>query len=485
MSNLLLVPLFLHYWSPIRYGEWLVISSLAAYLGSADFGMTSAAINELTQRYCRKEFDRFVQLLHTALTVYVCFAGIVTFLGYALFTRLPLNWVGIHHGSREVGIAAALLVAQVVWYFPSSVILNFYRTIGDFHKSQWLGNLYQLLTVVVTAVGLATGAGFVRLAALQLGVPLVLSALVAALINVQHPDVALGFRHTSLKEIGPLFRTGSSFMVMTIGNTISMQGPILVVSLALGPVFVTAYSTVRTLANSVRQVVGVFTAAAWPELTVAQASGNRELARRIHRGLVIATTSLATAAGASLWFVGPQIFSAWTRAQLPDTTQLIRWFAVQVVLQAPWIASSCVSESSNRNRFLSFLYSGSAITSVVISAFAIRYFGVGAVPASIVVAELCICAHFVIKDSCKLLNEDYKVFAVHLWTRVFLLIAVASLTAWLFSLMPIEHVIPRSIVVSIGTALVVCTTAWFCWLNRSEKKRLSGTLLSFAERLAV
>jgi len=481
----LLVPLFLHYWSPARYGEWLVISSLAAYLSSADFGMTSAAINELTQRYCRKEFDRFVQLLHTALTVYVCLASFVTFLGYVLFTRLSLSWVGIHHDSHEVGIAVALLVAQVVWYFPCSVILNYYRTIGDFHKSQWLGNLYQILMVVVTAAGLATGAGFVRLAALQLGVPLVLAALVAALINVQYPDVALGFRRTALKEIGPLLRTGSSFVVMTIGNTISMQGPILVISLTLGPLFVVAYSTVRTLANSVRQVVGVFTAAAWPELTVAQASGNRELARRIHRGLVIATTCMSTAAGASLWFVGPQIMSAWTRAHLPDTTQLIRWFAVQVVLQAPWIASSCVSESANRNRFLSLLYSGSAVTSVVISAFAIRYFGVVAVPASIVLAELSICAHFVIKDSCKLLNEDYKVFAFLLWTRVFLLIGVASLTAWSFFLMPIETVIPRSIVVSSGTALAVCTTAWFCWLNRAEKKRLSSTLLSFAERVAA
>jgi O-antigen/teichoic acid export membrane protein len=447
--------------------------------------MTSAAINELTQRYCRKEYDRFVQLLHTSLIVYICFAAFVTFLGFTLFARLPLNWVGIHYDLREVRIAAALLVAQVVWNFPCSVVFNFYRIVGDFHKSQWLNNLYQLLTVVVTTAGLATGAGFVRIAALQLGVPLVLATVVAALINVQYPDVSLGFRHTALKEIGPLLRAGSSFMVMTVGNTISMQGPILVISLTLGPVFVVAFSTVRTLANSVRQIVGVFSTAAWPELTIAQATGNRELARRIHRGLVIATTSLATAAGASLWFVGPQIISAWTRTNLPDTTQLIRWFAVQVVLQAPWIASSCVSESANRNRFLSLLYTGSAIVGVVMSAFAIRYFGVVAVPASIVVAELCICSHFVIKDSCKLLNEDYKVFAVLLWTRLFLLIAVALFTAWLFSLMPIEPVIPRFIVVSSGTALSVWTIAWFCWLNRAEKKRLSGTLFSIVERVAA
>jgi O-antigen/teichoic acid export membrane protein len=447
--------------------------------------MTSAAINELTQRYCRKELDRFVQLMHTALSVYICFAGLVTFLGYALFTRLPLEWVGIHHNSREAGIAAALLVAQVVWYFPWSVVFNFYRTIGDFHKSQWLGNLYQLSLAVVTGIGLATGAGFVQIAALQLGVLLAMSALVSILIRLQYPELALGFRHTSLGEIGPLLRTGSSFAIMTIGNTISLQGPILVISLTLGPLFVAAFSTVRTLANSVRQIAGVFTAAAWPELTVSQAAGNREMARRIHRGLVIAATSISTAAGVSLWFVGPQIVSAWTHAHLPDTTPLMRWFAVQVVLQAPWLASSCVSESANRNRLLSFLYTGSAVTSIVISAFAIRYFGVTAVPISIVISELCICSHFVIKDSCRLLDENYRVFAVLLWTRALILAVVASSMAAIFSLMPIESVIPRSIVVSSGTTLAVCAIAWFCWLNRSEKQRISGTLLSFAERVAA
>lgn len=477
MSNLLLVPLFLHYWSPTRYGEWLVISSLAAYLSSADFGMTSAAINELAQRYCRKDRDRFVQLQHTALTVYVCFACLTTFLGYVIFTHLPLNWVGIHHGSREVGIAASLLVAQVVWYFPWSVIFNFYRTIGDFHKTQWLGNLSQLLVVIVTAVGLATGAGFARLAALQLSVTLVLAALVAAVINRQYPDVALGFRHTSLKEIGPLLRTGSSFAVMTIGNTISMQGPILVISLTLGPVFVAACSTVRTLANSVRQVVGVFTVAAWPELTVAQVSGNRELARKIHRGLVITTTCMSTAAGATLWFVGPQIISAWTHAHLPDTMQLIRWFAVQVVLQAPWMASSCVSQSANKNRLMSLLYSGSAVASVVISVFAIRYIGVVAIPVSIVIAELCICAHFVIKDSCNLLNEDYKKFATKLWITLPLLMTFSFVTAAVISMIPISSLTIKCIVMASGVALVTCMATWFCWMTSMERDKVSDKFL--------
>ena len=479
LSNLLLVPLFLHYWSPSRYGEWLTISSLAAYLGSADFGMTSAAINELTQRYCRKDFAGFVRLLHTALSAYICIACLFTVLGFVIITRLPFERIGVHGGYREVGVAASLLVAQVVWYFPWSLVFNFYRTVGDFHKSQWLSNLYQFLLVAVTLLGFATGAGFAQLAALQLGVLFGMTVLVAALINMRYRSVALGFRNTSFKEIGPLLRTGSPFALMTIGNTISLQGPIMVISLTLGPIYVAAFSTVRTVANAVRQSVGVFTAAAWPELTIAQASKNEEVARGIHRSLVIATTSVSIAAGVSLWFVGPQIISLWTHAHLPDITLLVRWFALRVVLQAPWVASSCVSESGNNNKLLSVLFSGSALASVVLSALTIRRFGVGVVPVSIIVAEGFFCAHFVIKNSCTLIGESYKAFAFQLWTRILLLIAVASGVAALISSFPSRSVIHQSIALSAGTTFAVGATAWFCWLKRPQRAGIRVALLRF------
>jgi O-antigen/teichoic acid export membrane protein len=447
--------------------------------------MTSAAINELTQRYCKKEIGGFVQLMHTALTVYVTLAGLLTALGFAVFARLPLDKIGVHDNSHEVGTAAALLVAQVVWYFPSSVVFNFYRTIGDFHKSQWLGNLYQFLLIVVTATGLVTGAGFVRIAALQLGVLLVLTILVALFVNLRYQSVAIGFTNTSLSEIGPLLRSGSSFAVMTIGNAISMQGPILVISSSLGPLFVAAFSTARTLANSVRQLVGVFSFAAWPELTVAQAAGDQEIARRLHRTLVTSAAVVSVAAGALLWFVGPQIIGAWTHAHLPYSGSLIRLFAIQVVLQAPWIASSCVSESSNKNRLLSKLYLGSAVTSVVLSALTITHFGILAVPISIIIAEICICSHFVIKDSCTLVAENYRTFAFQLWTRLLVLIVVATLVAKIATSLAPQSVIPRAFAVFASAGVAVFATAWFGWLKGREKDRITSIIRGFTERVTA
>jgi O-antigen/teichoic acid export membrane protein len=482
VSNLLLVPLFLRHWSPVRYGEWLTISSLAAYLIAADLGMTSAVINDLSQSYCKNDIKHFTRVLQTAFIGYISFACLGTFLGYALFRFLPFGWIGIGRESGEAGIAASLLVAQVAWSFPLSLVLSFYRTIGNFPKSQWLYNLYRVLLVMSSGCALVAGAQFEQIAAAQLGVSLAMIAITGTLIKVQHSSLAPGLRRISLKEIRALFGAGSPFALMTVGNTVAQQGPVLIISATLGPVFVTAFSTVRTLANSIRQLVGVLAAGAWPELTVAEASGNREVARMIHRVLVIASVSVSTAAGATLWFVGPQIIKAWTHTEIVSSTPLIRWFAVQLVLQAPWLASSVASKSANKNRRLSRLYTGSAVVGVIVAALTIKHCGLLAVPASIVVAEVCICSHFVVKDSCMLLGESYRTFAIGLWTRVLLLITVAFAAAALLSLIRTDGIIARASLVVLGTTLAVCTTSWFCWMNRGESKRLTEMMRDVAFR---
>jgi len=47
-SNLLLLPLYLRFWSVAVYGEWMALYSVVNYIGSLDFGVTAAAVNAAT-----------------------------------------------------------------------------------------------------------------------------------------------------------------------------------------------------------------------------------------------------------------------------------------------------------------------------------------------------------------------------------------------------------------------------------------------------
>ena len=54
-SRVLLVPLFLTAWGAQVYGEWLILSSVVAYLSLTDLGGQLYIVNRLTQAYAQKD----------------------------------------------------------------------------------------------------------------------------------------------------------------------------------------------------------------------------------------------------------------------------------------------------------------------------------------------------------------------------------------------------------------------------------------------
>lgn len=55
--QLVSVPVFLHFWGPKLYGEWLVLSAIPIYLGLTDFGFGSVAATEMTMQVARGGAD--------------------------------------------------------------------------------------------------------------------------------------------------------------------------------------------------------------------------------------------------------------------------------------------------------------------------------------------------------------------------------------------------------------------------------------------
>src|SRR6266478_3684793 len=48
--QLVSVPIFLRFWGPRLYGEWLLLSTLPSYLSLSDMGFASVAGNDMTMR---------------------------------------------------------------------------------------------------------------------------------------------------------------------------------------------------------------------------------------------------------------------------------------------------------------------------------------------------------------------------------------------------------------------------------------------------
>src|SRR5260370_7127339 len=84
VGSLILVPLFLRYWSAGLYGEYVALFAAVGYLSGLDIGMQQAVVNRLTQPYARKNLEEYRSVHHTPLPFYPVPALPVTLLTPAL-----------------------------------------------------------------------------------------------------------------------------------------------------------------------------------------------------------------------------------------------------------------------------------------------------------------------------------------------------------------------------------------------------------------
>ncbi len=92
-SRVLLVPLFLTAWGAPVYGEWLLLSSIVAYLSLTDLGGQLYIVNRLTQAYAQQDLPLFRKILHTGLGLFLILplAVFVVFLIVILYS-LPVPY---------------------------------------------------------------------------------------------------------------------------------------------------------------------------------------------------------------------------------------------------------------------------------------------------------------------------------------------------------------------------------------------------------
>lgn len=429
VGNLLVVPLFLSTWTTGMYGEWMALSALVAYFGITDLGMNAAAGNVLTETYVRGDLGSYKCLQGSAMTFYVAMAlGASLFIGIVT-VLLPIpSWIGIRQiQPREAVPVICLLAATILFQMPATQLRNIYRTTGDLATTYWFGNLQLMGSLAATVTVLLLHGGVLALAFWGALPTMVVTAIVWLCLRHSHPDLLPKLSEARFEGIRQLLKPSMLFGLIMVSAALTIQGPVLLVSRALGGTAVAMLVTTRTLANILRQAIGVLQAALWPEMTRLGALGNQQTLQLGHRLFSVTVITISAAFAGALWFEGNSVFSVWTQGKLLPDTWLLRCLLLALVLQAPWMASSLFTTATNRHRHLAYSYVISAVLTLVAIGLLLRPCGLLAVPLGGIIGETIASYHFVIKDTCVLLGEDYRHFALRLWSGG----AAVSCAAWI------------------------------------------------------
>ena len=91
VAQIVLVPVFLAYWGRERYGEWVTLSAVIAYLAIIDFGMQMFVVNRLNQCYVNRDVEEHTRVLQSALLVSVLFSVAALAISALLLLFAPIG----------------------------------------------------------------------------------------------------------------------------------------------------------------------------------------------------------------------------------------------------------------------------------------------------------------------------------------------------------------------------------------------------------
>jgi O-antigen/teichoic acid export membrane protein len=409
--QLIQVPVFFHFWTTAVYGDWLIVSAIPTQLSFSTIGFGNVASSEMTMLVAGGDREGALRVFQSCwwLISIIC-------------------------------IAIGLLLVPVLYFVPVASVLPI-RAISQ-PDAKWIifylgisvlfAQLEQLMGAAYTCVARYSYGTLVKLAITLAAftatmVPIVLgygprtAAMVYAAANIAGtvtfgfimrrdlPWIEFGWRHARFSEIRRLARPAFAFMGFPLGIAFSLQGTLIAVGYALGPIDVAIFASARTVSRIALQMVGMVNNTVWPEMSLAFGARNFELLRTLHRRACQSALLIAFLIVVSLMTVGPWFLTHWTRGHVPPSRPLLSILLFVVFIYALWSTSSTLAQAINRHQRLAAWYMvASGITVLFTYAMARRY-GLYGAAASLVLSEV-IMNFYVLPASLRIAHDTFPAF---------------------------------------------------------------------------
>lgn len=403
--QLVSVPLFINYWGVTLYGEWLILSTIPAYLAMSDMGFTSVAGNQMTMEVAAGNKPAALRTYQSAWVLVSAACMIVFGLG-VLVTQLPIrDWLNISSVSHsELGIIFILLAIGVVVNLQMGILAAGFRCDGHFALGTWIGNLTWLIQFISVGLGLYLGADPIGIASTMCVVRCFGYFLLGLMLRRVSPWLTVGWRHATSEAVKTMVRPAIAFMAFPVGNAFKNQGMLTLVGIALDPGVAAGFNTMRTLVNAAQQAMSLINTAVWPEMSAAFGSGNLPLARRLHRISCNVSFWLALCALLVLFTIGPLIFKFWTLDNLQFDRLFFSMMLFIMLVNSFWYTSSVVQAATNTHGNMAVLYLMTTGVALGLAYLLISLLGLQGIATGLIVLEISM-AIYVVPASLRVLKD--------------------------------------------------------------------------------
>lgn len=351
--RLMLVPLFLSVWGAESYGEWLILTAVAAWFNLGDLGAQLYFVNRMTADWAAGKRQDFQRAYSTGLLFLGVASLIVVGVVILIVFLFPLSsWFELSSVDMETAKAVLLLMAfRFSISLPVGLWMGIYRAIGMQATSVMYGNLILIIQFVACACALAGGGGMLLLAALEVLPFLLLIPILAWDLKRRMPtefsltDLTKAQRSIMISAISPSLH----FLSLQFSAALMIQGSILIFARVLGPVEVAVFSSMRIIANVMTRFIGMISHAAWPEITRLASLCEEARLSQLFRAVLSTCLFIGLLYFLVVLNFGEYLYLRWLGGVLPYEPSVMLLLSANVVLSAMWGWGGNLLMATNRH----------------------------------------------------------------------------------------------------------------------------------------
>lgn len=409
LVKFLSVPLTVGYLGKERYGVWILLASLLAWVGLADLGVGNGLRTAIASALGSGRPELVRSLLSTAFALFCTIAAV---LGLVAAVAWPwINWVALfgittEEARAEVGPAIATSFAFFLLAFPLSITAVTYDALQEGKlRNYWdmVGNIASLVALIAVT---RTHGGLVRLVLAVSGTGLIVNVLSGVwLFGYYKPLFAPRPQAVQISSVRRLLHTGGTFFLIQIVALIIFQTDNFIVAKFAGSASVPSYSLTYTLFSYSYLPQTILFNYVW--VAYADAIARRDIgwvARTLKRNLSF-SLGFTLAAVVPLIFIAHPFIQLWTRGAVVPPVDLVSWMAAWSMIYAFCSPIACLLAAADHMKAQLVYSAVSAAVNIVLSIVLIRSWGVTGVIAGTVISYIIFICFPIAIDALLLLRK--------------------------------------------------------------------------------
>lgn len=416
LISLMVVPATINYINAERYGIWLTLSSIIAWLSYFDFGFAHGFRNRFAEAVAKDDHAlarRYVSTTYAVLAMIFTALMIITSIANKF-----INWSSILNVDQGLNVELRAVFQILIIFFCINIVAEVFSTMLTASQRPAAstaiktgGNLISLIAILVLT---HTTIGNLKYLAIAFsGIPCILTIIVSIIMfsRGKYKRYAPSIEYLDFSLTKKIVGMGGQFFLIMMCLLLIFQFTNIIISRELGPESVTLYNVTYKLFHIVEMVAMIVLAPIWSAYTDAYTRKDfawmKRSAAKLERMGLFTFPALAL-----LTVISPFVFSLWLGDGVETSIRVsiaIAFFTFCKIMGAIYMHQL---NGTGKVRVQLMTYAIIAIFAIPVMIYSSRQWGLVGI---VVVPSLAFFAQFII---CRIqLNKILNQTATGIWNK--------------------------------------------------------------------